>query len=46
MSEPNVTFEDLVAVTPRTVTATVVFEGHDYTRELPVIVRHGERWLN
>lgn len=46
MSEPNVAFEDLVAVTPRTVTATVLFEGHDYTRELPVIVRHDERRLN
>lgn len=47
-SEPNVDFEELVAVTPRTVTTTVVLEGRDYTRVVPVIVQQSElqqpRW--
>ena len=41
-SEPNVEFEELVAVTPRTVTATVVLEGRDYARTVPVIVQESE----
>lgn len=41
-SEPNVGFKELVAVTPRTVTATVVLEGRDYTRVVPVIVQQSE----
>ena len=42
MSEPNVGLDELVTVAPRSVTATVVLEGHEYTRDVPTIVRHGE----
>lgn len=39
VSEPNVDFEELVAVTPRTVAATVVLEGRDYAGVVPVVGR-------
>ena len=40
--EPNVEFEELVAVTPRRVTATVALEGRAYTRDVPVAARRSE----
>lgn len=44
-SKPNVKFEELVLAAPRSVTATVVLEGQEYTRKVPVIVRHSETQL-
>jgi hypothetical protein len=45
MSEPNVDLEKLVAVAPRLVTTTVILEEQEFTRDVPVIVRHGETQL-
>lgn len=45
MSKPNVGFEELIAVAPRSVTATVILEGQEYTRDVPVIVRRSESQL-
>lgn len=41
-SRPNVSVEEPVTVAPRSVAATVVLEGREYTRDVPVVVRRGE----
>jgi len=41
-NKPNVSFSELVEVTPQTVHATVVLDGREYTRPVPVIVQRGE----
>lgn len=41
-SEPNVSLDELVSVTPRTVTVTVSLEGRAATRSLPGAVEHGD----
>lgn len=42
MRRPNVAFDELVAVTPRDVNATVVLDGHPYTRDVPVLAQRAE----
>lgn len=42
VSEPNVSLEELVDVTPRTVRTTVTLEGREYTRPVAVFVEEGE----
>lgn len=39
---PNVTFEELVAVAPRSVRATVVLDGVEFTRDVPVVIQRVE----
>lgn len=39
---PNVTFDGLVAVTPRSVRATVFLDGAEFTRDVPVVVQRVE----
>lgn len=38
VSEPNVSTEEVVDVTPRSVRTTMVLEGQEYTRSVPVFV--------
>lgn len=42
VSEPNVALDRLTAVAPRSITVTVVLDGHEFTRRLPVGVGHVE----
>lgn len=42
VSEPNVTLERLVSVAPRSMTITVILDGHGFTKKIPVGVGHGE----
>lgn len=42
LSEPNMELDELVAVAPEFVTATVILEGQEYTRDVPVVVGHSE----
>lgn len=41
-SRPIMPFDELVAMTPRVVNATVVLEGHEYSRNVPVMVTRAE----
>lgn len=41
-SEPNVPFERLISVAPRTVTVTVTLDGRGFTTAVPVGVGHAE----
>lgn len=40
---PDVSFSELVEVTPRSVQATIVLDGREYTRSVPVVVQRGEQ---
>lgn len=42
ISEPNISVEDLLAVTPRTVRATIKLEGREHSRSVPVFVEETE----
>lgn len=42
---PNIDFDELVAVTPRSVRATVELAGEEYSREVSVLVRATEAAL-
>lgn len=44
-STPNIDFDDLVAVTPRSVRVTVELAGETYSRDVPVFVRTTEASL-
>lgn len=37
LSEPDVDFQEVVDVLPRTITVDIAFENHDYTAKLPVM---------
>lgn len=39
VSVPGATFEEAVAASPSTVTTTVSLDGHDYSDDVPVVVR-------
>lgn len=41
-NKPNVSFSELVEVTPQTVHATVVLDGREHTRAVPVLVQRSE----
>jgi hypothetical protein len=40
---PSVPFDAVVDVAPRTVDATVSLDGHEHTRQVPVVVQRSER---
>ncbi|WP_225336225.1 hypothetical protein [Halomicrobium urmianum] len=41
-SEPNVTLEQLISVTPQKMTITVTVDGHTFTKGIPVGVGHSD----
>ena len=42
VSEPTLSVERLVGVTPATVSATIAFDGREHTRHVPVFVEESE----
>lgn len=46
VSEPNVQFERLLSVAPRTLTVTVILEGQRFTKEMPVGVGTGTVYMD
>lgn len=45
MSKPNVDFDELVSVAPRSITTTITLEEREHTRSVPVAVEHTESQL-
>lgn len=42
VSEPSVSVEEVIDVTPRTVRATITLDGREHTRPVPVFVEEGD----